>query len=133
MAVPANWRLINIDLLDPDSSANFDTSTLAPASQEGTLSHNDVQSLGTQIRQMLRGGDAEGALRGALGVVGGVYGGDVGVKVWYYHFLQGADGFICLISKLVYSIGCKFSNFCTWHCCASFRFPTFSGRGCGGL
>ena len=125
MAVPANWRLINIDLLDPDSSANFDTSTLAPASQEGTLSHNDVQSLGTQIRQMLRGGDAEGALRGALGVVGGVYGGDVGVKVWYYHFLQGQLTALFAYIQTCLFYWLRFSDFCTGHYCASFRFSTF--------
>jgi hypothetical protein len=59
-----NWRTINIDALDPDSPANFDLSTLTPAVQP--VSTADVQSLAGQIRQLLRGGDSEGALQGAL-------------------------------------------------------------------
>jgi actin related protein 2/3 complex subunit 5 len=59
-----NWRTINIDALDPDSPANFDLSSLTPA--VAPISTSDVQSLATQIRQLLRGGDNEGALQGAL-------------------------------------------------------------------
>ena len=59
-----NWRTINIDALDPDSPANFDLSTLTPA--VAPISTADVQSLAGQIRQLLRGGDNEGALQGAL-------------------------------------------------------------------
>ncbi|KAF2091526.1 Arp2/3 complex 16 kDa subunit ARPC5 [Saccharata proteae CBS 121410] len=59
-----NWRTINIDALDPDSPANFDLSTLTPDLQP--VAAADVQSLAGQIRQLLRGGDSEGALRGAL-------------------------------------------------------------------
>ncbi|KAI5212723.1 Arp2/3 complex 16 kDa subunit ARPC5 [Aureobasidium subglaciale] len=59
-----NWRSINIDALDPESSSNFDLSTLTPAVQP--VSSQDVQALSGQIRQLWRGGDAEGALRGAL-------------------------------------------------------------------
>ncbi|KAF2274929.1 Arp2/3 complex 16 kDa subunit ARPC5 [Westerdykella ornata] len=59
-----NWRTINIDALDPDSPANFDLSTLAPSVTP--VATADVQSLASQIRQLLRGGDNEGALRGAL-------------------------------------------------------------------
>jgi len=59
-----NWRTINIDALDPDSAYNFDLSTLTPALEP--VSTSDVQSLAGQIRQLLRGGDSEGALRGAL-------------------------------------------------------------------
>ena len=59
-----NWRTINIDALDPESSYNFDLSTLTPAVQP--VSTSDVQTLAGQIRQLLRGGNAEGALRGAL-------------------------------------------------------------------
>lgn len=59
-----NWRTINIDALDPESSSNFDLSTLTPAVQP--VSSSDVQALSGQIRQLWRGGDAEGALRGAL-------------------------------------------------------------------
>ncbi|TKA76593.1 hypothetical protein B0A49_03320 [Cryomyces minteri] len=59
-----NYRTINIDLLDPESSANFDLSTLTPSVQP--VSTSDVQTLAGQIPQLLRGGDTEGALRGAL-------------------------------------------------------------------
>lgn len=59
-----NWRTINVDALDPESSYNFDLSTLTPAVQP--VSTADVQTLAGQIRQLLRGGNAEGALRGAL-------------------------------------------------------------------
>jgi hypothetical protein len=59
-----NWRTINIDALDPDSPANFDLSSLTPAVTP--VSTADVQSYSQQIRQLLRGGDNEGALQGAL-------------------------------------------------------------------
>lgn len=71
-----NWRTINIDALDPESSSNFDTSTLHPAF--APVDENEIRTLGQQVRQLLRGGDAEGALRGAL--EGAPYGGDAGVK-----------------------------------------------------
>lgn len=72
-----NWRTINIDLLDPESSANFSTSSLSPSVP--SVSAAEVQSLGGQVRQLLRGGDAEGALRGAL--ENAPYGGDTAAKV----------------------------------------------------
>ncbi|CZT15922.1 probable Arp2/3 complex subunit Arc16 [Ramularia collo-cygni] len=59
-----NWRTINIDALDPESSYNFDLTSLTPAVQP--VSTADVQTLAGQIRQLLRGGNAEGALVGAL-------------------------------------------------------------------
>ena len=59
-----NWRTINIDALDPDSAQNFDISALAPGVVP--VSAADVQSIAQQVRQLLRGGDSEGALRGAL-------------------------------------------------------------------
>jgi actin related protein 2/3 complex subunit 5 len=65
------WRTINIDALEEDSSVNFDTSTLHPAQPE--VSEADVRQLTAQVRQLLRGGDAEGALRGCLEAP--VYGG----------------------------------------------------------
>lgn len=58
------WRTVNIDILNEDSSVNFDTSTLHPPQPE--ISEADVRNLSTQVRQLLRGGDAEGALRGCL-------------------------------------------------------------------
>ena len=76
MAV-TNWRTINIDLLDPESSANFDITSLAPS--VAPVSATEAQSLAGQIRQLLRGGDSEGALKGALENV--PYGGDSSAKV----------------------------------------------------
>lgn len=59
-----NWRTINIDALDPESSTNFDLSTLTPNVTQ--VSTSDVQATAGQVRQLLRGGDGEGALKGAL-------------------------------------------------------------------
>lgn len=58
------WRTINIDALQEDSSVNFDTATLHPPLPE--ISEAEVRQLAGQVRQLLRGGDAEGALRGCL-------------------------------------------------------------------
>lgn len=58
------WRTINIDALQEDSSVNFDISTLHPPLPE--IGESEVRSLAGQVRQLLRGGDAEGALRGCL-------------------------------------------------------------------
>jgi actin related protein 2/3 complex subunit 5 len=71
-----HWRTINIDALDPESSSNFDTTTLHPAF--APVSESEIRNLGQQVRQLLRGGDAEGALRGAL--ESAPYGGDAVVK-----------------------------------------------------
>lgn len=72
-----NWRTINIDLLDPESSANFSTASLSPA--VASVSVIEVQGLASQIKQLFRGGDTEGALRGAL--ENAPYGGDGAAKV----------------------------------------------------
>jgi hypothetical protein len=72
-----NWRTINVDALDPDSSANFDLHTLTPSVVP--VSAADVQSTVAQIRQLLRAGDSEGALRGALDTA--PYGADDRAKV----------------------------------------------------
>lgn len=58
------WRTIDIDALEEDSPANFDTATLRPPQAE--VGEADVRQLTAQVRQLLRGGDAEGALRGCL-------------------------------------------------------------------
>lgn len=58
------WRTINIDALEEDSSVNFDTSTLHPPLPE--VGEAEVRQLAGQVRQLLRGGDAEGALRSCL-------------------------------------------------------------------
>lgn len=72
-----NWRTINIDLLDPESSANFPTASLSPTVVP--VSANEVQTLTSKIKQLLRGGDTEGALRRAL--ENAPYGGDQVTKV----------------------------------------------------
>lgn len=72
-----NWRTINIDLLDPESSANFSTASLSPT--VAPVSTAEVQGLASQIKHLLRAGDTEGALRGAL--ENAPYGGDGSAKV----------------------------------------------------
>ena len=72
-----NWRSSNDDQLDPESPANFDISSLLPSIP--SVSASEVQTLSSQIRQLLRGGDSEGALRGAL--ENAPYGGDAQAKV----------------------------------------------------
>jgi len=59
-----NWRTLNIDALDPESSINFDLASLTPAVQP--VSTQDVQTLSGQIKQLMRAGQAEEALKGAL-------------------------------------------------------------------
>jgi actin related protein 2/3 complex subunit 5 len=59
-----NWRLVNVDALTEDSSFNFDTTTLSPPQPE--IAEAEVRQLAGQVRQLLRDGDAEGALRGCL-------------------------------------------------------------------
>lgn len=71
------WRTINIDAYNEDSSVNFDTSTLHPPQPE--ISEAEARQLSGQVRQLLRGGDAEGALRGCLETP--VYNGTEGAKV----------------------------------------------------
>ena len=72
-----NWRTINVDLLDPESPANFDVSSLLASTP--SVSVSEVQTLSSQIKQLLRGGDSEGALRGAL--ENAPYGSDAQAKV----------------------------------------------------
>ena len=58
-----NYRTINIDQLDPESSVNFPMETLLPATLPQPESASDAANIATQVRQLLRGGDPEGALR----------------------------------------------------------------------
>src|SRR5512140_3749176 len=58
------WRTINIDALVEDSPLNFDTSTLHPPL--APTSEAEARQVNAQVRQLLRAGDAEGALRGCL-------------------------------------------------------------------
>lgn len=86
-----NWCTINIDLLDPESSSNFDAASLFP--EQAPVSEAEIKALAGQVRQLLRGGDLEGALRGAL--EGAPYGGDDGVKVrWRGSFYFRCGGFV---------------------------------------
>ncbi|KAK2742385.1 hypothetical protein FQN55_007919 [Onygenales sp. PD_40] len=61
-----NYRTIDIDTLDPESSTNFPLSTLLPASLPAPTTSGAAASIGSQIRQLLRSGDSEGALRHVL-------------------------------------------------------------------
>ena len=58
------WRTINIDALEEDSPLNFDIKTLRPPVPE--ITEPEVRQLATQVRQLLRAGDNDGALRGCL-------------------------------------------------------------------
>lgn len=60
-----NYRTINIDALDPESSTNFPMETLLPATLPQPASGSDAANAATQVRQMLRT-DPEGALRAVL-------------------------------------------------------------------
>lgn len=61
-----NFRTIDIDSVDPESSANFPLSTLLPPTLPSSTSSGDAANIGSQIRQLLRSGDSEGALRHVL-------------------------------------------------------------------
>ncbi|KAJ5188687.1 ARP2/3 complex 16kDa subunit (p16-Arc) [Penicillium cf. griseofulvum] len=61
-----NYRTINIDALDPESSTNFPMESLLPATLPQAASASDAANAAAQVRQMLRGGDPEGALRTVL-------------------------------------------------------------------
>ncbi|KAH8692726.1 putative Arp2/3 complex subunit Arc16 [Talaromyces proteolyticus] len=61
-----NYRTINIDVLDPESSVNFPMNTLLPANLPEPTTSAGAASVAQQVRQMLRGGDPEGALRHVL-------------------------------------------------------------------
>lgn len=86
------WRTINIDALTEDSSVNFDTSTLHPPQPE--ISEADVRGLSGQVRQLLRGGDAEGALRGCLETP--VYNGTDAAKASIFRRTVGLLGWCCV-------------------------------------
>lgn len=59
-----NYRTINIDAYDPESSLNFDLASLTP--NLVPVPASEVQSNVAHIRQTLRAGDGEAALRAAL-------------------------------------------------------------------
>jgi actin related protein 2/3 complex subunit 5 len=61
-----NYRTINIDVLDPESSVNFPMETVLPATLPPPQTSSDAANVASQVRQLLRGGDPEGALRYVL-------------------------------------------------------------------
>lgn len=73
-----NYRTLNIDAYDPESPLNFPLTTLLPSSLPAPSSASEAASVGQQIRQLLRSGDAEGALHGVLDTA--PLGGDEGAK-----------------------------------------------------
>lgn len=61
-----NYRTINVDVLDPESSINFPLETLLPGNLPPPTTSSAAAGVATQVRQLLRGGDPEGALRYVL-------------------------------------------------------------------
>ena len=70
-----NYRLIDVDALDPENA--FPAELITPQFPPVALA--DIQALATHCRQLLQRGDQEGALRSALENV--PYGGDEQGKV----------------------------------------------------
>lgn len=60
------WRTVDVDALDEDKV--FNTATLLPNGGAGLLevSESEARALAGQVRQLMRGGDSEGALRSCL-------------------------------------------------------------------
>ena len=61
-----NYRTIDVDAYDPESSKNFPLETLLPATLPAPSTASEAASVAQQIRQLLRAGDSEGALSGVL-------------------------------------------------------------------
>ena len=61
-----NYRTLNIDAYDPDSSLNFPLSTLLPSSIPPPSTAAQSSSIAQSTRQLLRSGDAAGALSSVL-------------------------------------------------------------------
>lgn len=61
-----NYRTVNIDVYDPESSYNFPLPTLLPSSLPAPSTAAESAQIATQIRQLLRAGDSLGALSSAL-------------------------------------------------------------------
>ncbi|KKY19734.1 putative arp2 3 complex subunit [Phaeomoniella chlamydospora] len=73
-----NYRTIDVDAYDPESSKNFPLETLLPATLPAPSTASEAASVAQQIRQLLRAGDSEGALSGVLETA--PLGGDEGAK-----------------------------------------------------
>ncbi|KLJ11932.1 actin like protein 2/3 complex, subunit 5 [Blastomyces silverae] len=61
-----NYRTVDVDSIDPDSSVNFPLETLLPGNVPAPTTSSTAASIGSQVRQLLRSGDSEGALRHVL-------------------------------------------------------------------
>ncbi|KAK5937361.1 hypothetical protein PMZ80_010368 [Knufia obscura] len=61
-----NYRTLNIDAYDPESSYNFDLTSLQPSSLPAPSTSGESAQIATQVRQLLRAGDSLGALSSAL-------------------------------------------------------------------
>ena len=61
-----NYRTINVDVYDADSSINFPMESLVPPTLPAPTTSSEAASVASQIRQLLRGGDPEGALQAVL-------------------------------------------------------------------
>lgn len=61
-----NYRTVNVDAYDPDSSLNFDISSVLPSSLPAPSTSAESAQIAQQVRQLLRAGDSIGALQSAL-------------------------------------------------------------------
>lgn len=113
------WRTIDIDALQEDSPANFDTTTLHPPLPE--IGEADVRALSGQVRQLLRGGDSEGALRGSLETP--VYNGSDSAKVCVLCTGLGCFGDVVCVRtcRLEEGGGLDRGLYCGCPCCSVMR------------
>ena len=61
-----NWRTLNVDAYDPESSINFPLASVLPSNLPAPSTSSEAASIGQQIKQLLRSGDSLGALQGVL-------------------------------------------------------------------
>lgn len=61
-----NYRTVNVDAYDPESSQNFPLETVLPSSLPAPSTSSETAQIATQVRQLLRAGDSIGALQSAL-------------------------------------------------------------------
>ncbi len=61
-----NYRTVNVDAYDPESSLNFDISSVLPSSLPAPSTSAESAQIAQQVRQLLRAGDSMGALQSAL-------------------------------------------------------------------
>ena len=61
-----NYRTVNVDAYDPESSVNFDIASVLPSSLPASSTSAESAQIAQQVRQLLRAGDSVGALQSAL-------------------------------------------------------------------